>query len=493
MIGLKVAAGWLDLVSGTVSMDISNPFFSTDSVPGTVSYPFGVAMSPGNVVKLNFPHVRADQGERVAPEPVQFYLDGVLRWVGSLVYLDVDEEKQVLEYHFVADAADLQSRIDGVSLGSLDLGQVPLEVRADHADYALPCVRNTQFYDAEKVKDYGHVANYYRFGQYQLRPGGKRSPLVPFLRLVPLIRRVMAAVGYAVSGPWLDLPEVQQVIVYSDRAAEDAAGNVLADLVFNRHVPDLAVGDFLLALQKFFALGYDFHPVRRELRIRPLRDVLADQAYVPRAGGPAKTTAVTSDGFTLEMALEDDELNKTLDTGWKKLVVGNGKETISTLAGTLHVVREADPLGPDRQWLVPAVEAKGASLFGEQGDDSRCGLRLLYDRGLQPDSLGRDYPLATWDAFDFAGYLVGESTLHWEGERGLYATWHAAWLAFLDRATTKERTMAFRVGDLLTLDPGRKEMVDYKKYLWEKVSLRLSTTDQRPLETADYTYRFCRL
>ena len=493
MIGLKVAAGWLDLVSGTVSMDIHNPFFSSDSVPGTVSYPFGVAMSASNLVRLNFPHVRADQGERIAPEPVEFYLDGLLRWVGSLVYLDADEEKQVLEYHFVADAADLQSRIEGVSLVSLDLGQVPLELRADQPHYALPCWRNTQFYDAEKVKDYAGVANYYQGGQYQLRPGGKRAPIVPFLRLVPLIRRVLAALGYAVSGPWLDLPEVQTAVIYSDRAAEDAAGNVLADLVFNRHVPDLNVGDFLLALQKFFALGYDFHPVRRELRIRPLREVVADQAYVPRAGGPAKTTAVTSDGFTLEMALEDDELNKTLDTGWKKLVVGNGKEVISTAAGTLHVVREADPLSPGRQWLVPAVEAKGASLFGNQGDDSRCGLRLLYDRGLRPDSQGGLYPLATWDVFDYAGYQVGASTLRWEGDHGLYATWHATWLAFLDRATTKERPMQFRISDLLTLDPARKELVDYKKYLWEKVSLRLPTTDQRPLEVADFTYRYCRL
>jgi hypothetical protein len=71
----------------------------------------------------------------------------------------------------------------------------------------------------------------------------------------------------------------------------------------------------LLALQKFFALAFDFHPVRRLVRIRALRDVVADQAYLTRTGGPAKTTAVTADGYTLTMGLEDDELNKTLDVG----------------------------------------------------------------------------------------------------------------------------------------------------------------------------------
>ncbi|MGI4871458.1 MAG: hypothetical protein ACRYFX_09805 [Janthinobacterium lividum] len=492
MIGLKVADGWLELAAGSITLDISNPFFQADAVPGTLSYPFGVPLSPLNQRRLNFPHVRADQGEHIAPEPCEFYIDGVLRWVGSLAYLSVDEEKQLYEYHFLADAADLQSRIEGVKLPGLDLGTASLSLVPNAPLYALPCVRNTAFYDAEKVA-YCQVVNYYQGGAYQALPGGQRSPTVPFLRLVPLLQRVLAAVGYALSGPWLAQVEVQQLVVYSDRAAEDDQGNVLATIHLNRHVPDLGVGELLLALQQFFGLAYDFHPVRRELRIQALSDVVADQGYVARpAGGPARTTAVTTDGFTLAMELEDDELNKTLDTGWAKLVIGQGKETISTRAGTLHVVREADPVDATRQWLLPAVEAKGASPAFETGDDSRCGLRLLYDRGLQADSQGQLYPLATWDVRAYAGTLVGESTLHWAGARGLYATWHAGWLSFLERATSKERLMPFTVADLLTLSPARKELVEGKKYLWEKVSLSLSTGG-RALESATFTYRYTRL
>ncbi|MVN77752.1 hypothetical protein GO988_15570 [Hymenobacter sp. HMF4947] len=492
MIGFQVDAGALELAEGTISMEISSPYFSLDSVPGTITYPFGLPRSPANQVRLNFPEVRADQGEKIAPLPTQLFIDGVLRWVGALVYLDYDEEKQLYAYNFVADAADLASRIDGVSLRSLDLGTVPLELVPDAPDYALPCLRNSLFYDQDKVAAYCHVVNYYR-GGYQLAPGGKRSPIVPFLRLIPLLRRVLAAMDYALSGPWLDEVEAQQLIIYSDRAAEDATGNVLTEFPLNRHVPDMQLGDVLVNLQKVLGLAYDFHPVRRELRIKSLRDVVADQAYVDRAvGGLARTTAVTTDGFSLEMGLEDDELNKTLDTGWTKLVVGNGKEVISTDAGTLHVLREADPVDAGRQWLVPAVEAKGASLAFEQGDDSRCGLRLLFDRGLQGDDAANPYPLATWDLVNFLGFQVGESTLHWEGDNGLYATRHQAWFDFLERATTKERTMQFSVVDLLTLDPARKELVAGKKYLWEKISLNLSTTG-RALTTAAFTYRYCRL
>lgn len=493
MLGLKVAAGWLELASATVSLDISSPFFSADTIPGTISYPFALALSPANVVALNFPHVRAEQGEAIAPEPVQCYLDGVLRWVGSLLYLSYDEARQVLEYHFVADAADLATRLDGLRLPQLDLGTALLELRPDAALYALPCVRNTQFYDADKVPDYSGIINYYQAGAYQPLAGSKRSPLVPFPRLVPLLRRVFAALDYALAGAWLDLPEVKQLVIYSDRAAEDAQGTPLVSFSLNRHVPDMPVADFLLALQKFFALGFDFHPVRRQVSIRALRDVVADPAYLVRSGGPAKTTAVTAEGYTLSMGLEDDELNKTLDTGWAKLVIGKGKEEISTEAGTLHVVRELKPIEPGQhEWLVPAVEAKGASLAFDQGDDSRCGLRLLFDRGLQGDNYYQVYPLATWDVKSYIGGAVGTSTLRWDGPFGLYATWHAGWLEFLARAATKERTMQFGIADLLTLDPGRKELVDGKKYLWEKVSLSLSTTG-RALESAKFTYRYTRL
>ncbi len=169
MIGLKVVAGWLVLAPGTISMEISNPLFSADTVPGTIAYPFGLPME-GNVEKLNFPHVRADQGERIADEPVEFYIDGQLRWVGALVYLDCDEDKKLFAYNFVADAADLQSRLEGVSLADMDLGRVPLTLVPDADDYALPCLRNSVFY-SEKGPDYCGVVNYYRAGGYDLNPG----------------------------------------------------------------------------------------------------------------------------------------------------------------------------------------------------------------------------------------------------------------------------------------------------------------------------------
>lgn len=487
MIALVNGSGGLDLAAGTtISLEIQNPLFRFDAVPGTTSYTFAIPWTPNNLRALNFPHVRAAQGERIAPEPYGFYLDNVLWRQGSLVYKDCDEQKRVWNYTFAAGAADLQARIDGRTLRQLDLGRATLELRPDAALYALPMHHNPQFYAKNDSFTTGAgFINDYRSGAYRLNAGSTwRFPIVPFLRLVPLLERVFGALGYRVSGGWLT--DAADLVCYSDRAVEvlspapATVPTLPADFDLSQHVPDLGVGEFLVALQKQHGLGFDFHPVRPEVRIVRLRDVVADDAYVERTGGPARSVPAEYGGFLLKMGLEDDELNKTRDTSWAQLRVGNGKTSLDTVAGTLHLLEVLDKSDQSKR-LVPAVLAKGASPAFEAGDDSRAGLRLLYDQGLTAYQ-GNTYPLAT-----SASPGGGLPALRWPGSDGLYQVCYQAWLDFLDRAGREERTMVFRVADLLSLDPLRKELVGGRKYLWEKVSVSVSTA--RRLESARFTYR----
>ncbi|RSK45168.1 hypothetical protein [Hymenobacter rigui] len=487
MIELVTSAGGLDLAAGTtITLEIQNPLFRFDAVPGTTSYSFAIPWSPRNLRALNFPHVRAAQGEGVEPEACGFYIDGILWRQGSLLYKECDEQKRTWQYTFAADAADLQARINGRTLRQLDLGTVALELRPDAALYALPTMHNPQFYDKnDAFKAGAGLLNDYRNGSYRLNAGGTwQFPLVPFPRLVPLLERVLGAVGYRVSGEWLR--DAADLICYSDRAAEvlasptDKLPVLPATFALSAHVPDQGVGEFLVNVQKYFGLGFDFHPVRPELRITRLRDVVADDAYVERRGGPGRLTVAEGGGFLLKLGLESDDLNKTRDTSWAQLRVGNGKTTIDTQAGTLHVLEALDKSDNSTR-LVPAVLAKGASPAFEAGEDSRAGLRLLYDLGVGTYQ-GSTYPMATSASPD--GQLPA---LRWPGPEGLYAKNYQPWLDFLDRAGREERTMEFRVADLLSLDPKRKELVAGRKYLWEKVSLSVSTS--RRLEQARFTYR----
>ena len=483
MIRFVTAAGELALPGPDIALEIVNPYFETDAIPGITTYPFDVPAVGDNPRFLKFPHLFRGPGGP-PPEPTDCYLDGVLWKRGSLVFRGYDAGKQRLRYNFVADAADLAKQLAGVQLPALELPPLVFERAAVGAGYVLAPVRNAAFFD-DKNPAFKGILNHPSLG-----PAGPAQVYVPMLYLVPVLRQVLlATIGYTITGDWVEDPEIQQLVIYSDRAlpASQAEGGP-----FNpaRHLPDLSVPELLLALQNKFCLGLHFQPDKKELRITPLRDVAARQlsyrarpGAVLRAGGTNETA-----GFLLKESADDnDELDKTLPTAWQQLQVGAGQEEISTAAGTLHLVREADPTAPARQWLVPAIAATGASTEYELGDDSRTGLRLLFDRGFCPDSQGNPYRLLSAGTADYHGDPVGTYSLQWDGWEGLYRQWHKAWLDFRARAVPREYDVPFRIADLLALDPGTHELVDHHLMLWQKVSLRVSAAGR--LQSATFSYQ----
>lgn len=466
----------LDLPGTDMSLDISNPYFGTDSIPGAITQSLDLPWTRPNLRGLGFPDRYRGPGGP-PPVPADCYLDGA-RWRrGKLVFRECDVPAQRLRYNFVADAADLATQLKDVKLADIALGSVPFSRVPSTADYALLPVRNRLFFgdDEEEIPaGYHGVLNYYTGGVYP-----SDASLAPQLYLVPLLRRVMAHFGYTIEGAWVEDAEIQQLVLYSDRVV--ALGTLELDL--GQHVPDMSVPDLLIALQQLFCLGLYFDTTRRVLRLTPLRDVLAAAhgQHQRRAGRRQTTVANDTNGFELQLRPEgDDELDTTLDRSWQQARFGAGGEKIEVSAGTLHLVRELDAQQPGRYWLLPAIDAAGAV----EGEESKAGLRLLFDRGLQEDSTGAFYPLGSPATRSYDGHLVGQYSLL---ASDLLADWHSAWLSFRSRSVQHTYEAEFRLPDLLALDPGRAELLDYHLHLWEKVSLTISATSS--LQRATITYR----
>jgi hypothetical protein len=475
---VTVASQQALLLPTELSLDIDNPGFESASIPGTWSLPFDLPWARENLVGLDFPHLYRGAGGP-PPVAVDVYLDGV-RWRrGRLVYVSVDAPAKLLKYNFYADAADLATLIKDVKLDTLNLGQVPLDRTGNASDYALLPVRNKGFYgDEDKAPaGYNGYLNYYNGG----RPSD--AVLAPQPYLVPLVRKVLAHFGYELVGPWADDPELQKAVIYSDRLCV-APGTV----VLNRHVPSIDVADLLLGVAGLFCLQLSFNPMTQQVRFTPLRDVVAGAGAGQRArpGTWLSSTANTTNGFLLKQEPDsNDELDKTLDTGWQQLRVGAGGEEQSVKAGTLHMVEVTDA---GHQWLVPAYEGKGAVPGNtDVGDESKVGLRLLFNRGFQPDSAGQLYPMGSSGTTNRLGASVGAYALQWAGAQGLYQVWHKPWLDFRARAVQHTYQSELRVADLLTLDPSQADLVDYHLCFWEKISLTVAAGS--PLTTATFTYQ----
>lgn len=482
---LTLAGDELQLGGSSLSLEIKNPYFEEEAIPGTSSLPFTFSWTRANLRGLNFPHRFKTPGGPPAV-PVQLLIDGPLWRLGALRYIDCDEAKQRLSYSFAADALALREQIKGIRISDLDLGTVPFVRSNTEPDYALLPVRNTEFY-GDKNKAFKGVLNYYGPAGYPAVASAQHA-FAPQPYLVPVLRKVMAHFGWTVSGTVLDEPEIQALAIFSDRALETAAGAVPASVELARHCPDITVAELLLACQGLFWWGYDFNAQRKELRVRRLSAELARSDYQERSGQLLRSVPNRSRGWLLTQAADDnDELDKTLDVSWQQLRVGGGAQEITVDAGTLHMVREEDPLVAGRRWLVPAISAKGASAAYELGEESRTGLRLLFNRGLQADSQGQPYPLGSAENVTYAGSAVGELSLHWDGPAGLYQQFAEAWLSFRSRATETEYEVPFTLADLRGLDPGRLELIDQHLRLWQQINVTIDL--RRKLSKATILYQ----
>ena len=463
----------LALPGQDLGLEIANPYFQTDAIPGVSTYAFDLPATGDNPRHLNWPHLYRGAG---GPPPVvvDCYLEGLLWKRGSLVYRGYDARKKTFRTNFVADATDLAKALAALRLPALPLADQVLDLAGVAGAYVLAPVRNTAFFD-DKNPGFKGILNY---------PGatGPNRVLVPMLYLVPVLRQALP--DWDVVGSFIDNPEIQAAVIYSDRALPAAA--VVGDAFSPaRHLPDLSVAELLLALQNLFCVGIYFNPTTRQVRFTPLADVVQRGAYTDRPGAVLKSAGTNeTDGFTLRLDPDtEDELDKTLDASWQQLVVGGGKGEITVAAGTLHMVQEKDPNAAGRQWLVPAISTKGASPDYKLGEDSRTGLRLLFDRGLQNDSLGQPYQLLSAGTENYAGDVVGTYALH---AVALYAQWHQPWLDFRARAVPLEYQVPFGIADLRALDPAGHELVDHHLLLWEKVSLQVSAGSRLCAATFSY-------
>ncbi|SHL25872.1 hypothetical protein [Hymenobacter psychrotolerans] len=474
----------LQLAGDSLSLEINNPYFEEESIPGTTSLPFGFSWTRDNLRGLGFPH-RSKASGGPAPLPVQLFIDGPLWQLGALKYIDCDEAKKQLSYNFAADAGALREQIKGVLISDLDLGEVPFLRTNTGPDYALLPVRNPEFY-GDKNKDFKGILNYYGPAGYPIGSSVQHA-FAPQPYLVSVLRKVMQHFGWTVVGEFLDEPEIQTLAIYSDRAHEDSDGLVPATVILARHVPTITVAALLLALQGLFTLGYQFDTQRRVLRIRRLGRELARTDYQERSGQLLRSVPNRTNGWVLVQSPDDnDDLDDVLDTSWQKLRLGAGGEEITVEAGTLHMVVEEDPLVAGREWLVPAISAKGASEAYGLGSESKTGLRLLFNRGMQQDSRAGQYPLGSSGNVSYGGTQAGQLTLLWDGAEGLHEQFGKAWYAFRSRAMETEYEMPFNLADLRSLDPGRLEMVDAHLRLWKQISLTIDV--QRKLGRATILY-----
>lgn len=475
----------LDLSEDTeVQVEINNPLFETDELPGTLIYPFTVPNTPKNRRLLAFAGYLAATRVRNQRFACELYLLGVLWRRGQLSV--VKRTGEGFELSFQTDVGDVSTQLTDLQLTDLTLPTVPLTLPSGSVPswparlYALPTVANSLFFPEKDATTLGYqgLVNAYAGGY------DTTQPLVPMPYLRVVVEQVCVLIGYELAGTFFRDAEVLALVLYSNQAV-DVAG---ATVVLSQHLPDQSVPDFLVAFRALFCLSTVFDSVRRQFLVDALRDVLADARYVDwsdRIEAGYEWEPNTSAGYWLKQSLDGgDDLSKNAPASEYELKIGGAEEEIEVDASSLSMQRgrptpTAGSNVPDT--LLPVVVQKGNSPALPDEKDNKVSLRFLFDRGLQKDANGQFYPLASAEAVDYGGLSVGNYSLRWDGPQGLYQVWHKPWLDFRSRTETVTRSLRLRLADLLQLDPRRKVLIRAAEgttlAFWKTITVTISQRD----------------
>lgn len=475
----------LDLSEDTeAQVEVNNPLFETDELPGTLIYPFMVPPTPKNRRLLAFAGYLAATRVPNQRFACDLYLLGVLWRRGQLSV--VKRSAEGFELSFQTDVGDVSIQLTDRQLTDLPLPTVPLVLNSSGTGpppswparlYALPTVVNSLFFPEKDAATLGYqgLVNAYA-GTYDTT-----QPIVPMPYLRTVVEQVCALIGYELGGTFFSDVEIQALVLYSNQAVDVAAATV----VLSQHLPDQSIPDFLVAFRALFCLSTVFDSVRRQFLIDSLRDVLADARYVDwsdRTEAGLEWEPNTSAGYWLKQTLDtSDDLSKNAPASEYELKIGGAGEEIKVDASSLSMQRgRPTPTSGSNvaDTLLPVTVQKGNSPALPDEKDNKCALRLLFDRGQHLNANGQFYPLASAEAVNYGGLQVGNYSLRWDGPQGLYQVWHKDWLDFRGRTETVTRSLRLRLADLLQLDPRRKVLIRAAEgtslAFWKSITVTIS-------------------
>jgi len=345
-----------------------------------------------------------------------------------------------------------------------------------------PVMKAPNVYGEAKNALYGGYINYIQ-GDTQEHPNDEsaflpdpqawRHTLVPFPQLQPLIEAIAQSVGLTgIGGSFFADPEVQQLIQTHNYPIDLVVGdlNFVVDRdpdwvdnyrhtyqpVFNlaSMLPDISAKEELSALANTFCLF--FRVKQGRLLITAVRDLLR--------AAPEDWTAISEpyedqeypeyNGHSLDYNRQGDETNEPPQL--QRVDGGSEAEEFIAAMYTFFERVEADQYLidytediPIRSWRVPFNPEAGRSTYFNLTNTP--SIRLLFWRGLQPDSEGQDYPLATHGRYGFGTTPIGNYSLDWSGPGGLLETWWAEYIRLLTHGKPIRRRVRLTAAHLRDL------------------------------------------
>jgi len=292
--------------------------------------------------------------------------------------------------------------------------------------------------------------------------------LLPFPVLRSVLDAIIPLVGaVSLTGTFVDDAEIADLILWNNTAIDRviSAEEYIVDFPATNEshiyepefdlkdlMPDISAMDLLKGLISMFCLYIRYE--QGKIIINPCRDALTakPEEWTAYAEPSYNQDIPESVAYTLDYNRQGDDTN--LVGQLQRVNGGTDAQDFISQPFTLHYRLETDPLDTDRAWNIPIISEKGTSSYYKIAN--KASFRLLFYRGMQPDSGGNDYPFASHSNLNLQGESVGNYSLDWQGPNGLYEKWWKEYIHLRTHGRPLKMRFRLSVDQLIDLSRWRK-------------------------------------
>lgn len=367
----------------------------------------------------------------------------------------------------------------------------------------------------------------------------------PFIRMDYLLTRIFAHLGYTLDNQWQNTDELKQLLIYNNRDISEVPESWPTTINLTNHVPARSCLEFIKSTCATFALSLRMDPLAKHATLVPIRTLIEagefdnwtdkagedytftsdkdfisklrydidtdDDLSVQYGGTNVITYFAFGEGLTARAMFADDEFGlryAIADNSYYNIknqidfdadyttqdlrdvkIPGSDKEYVSPLipmwnSFNLGVDGYMDDDLPFQQWMVPHIQCYGYVPYVPDVHYQQLAIRLMFYRGFQPYDEGIDgtYPMAGITAYNIRGDKVGDHSLLWNREDGIYEKYWKPVLTMLAKKKNVTRTMHLTIGDLLKFRYTQKYRIENQNVFVTKLRLSASIRGLSPVE-----------
>jgi len=302
----------------------------------------------------------------------------------------------------------------------------------------FPIVYHTIYGDSNP--EFSNYVNFWRDGAWvynkpEEERGHWRATFVPYVRHRYIFERIAEHLGLAWDGPAWDIPDFAQAVVWSNYTLDKVEDIIIGgepkvmnafstEFWLGNSLPDWTAADYL---KKVCAL-LNFYIQQRgdTLYLRRRVDQLRTVVPFPHILRDYKLLRKPESGVRLSFPPDENDGSEPIPP----YTIGAGGKEITPEIGPLSE-REIF-YGPGRTWrMCSYIDLGGRAASGDT--PSSAAPRIFFDRGEQVDTNDDLYQMSSAIDTDTSGAVIGELSLHWDGDQGLYPILWKGWAELEDK------------------------------------------------------------